>query len=97
VNQSTTTSNGKGDSTVPVMTASYRRFPEVMTKEQAADFLGVEWRTLQAWCQSRGTPHVYIGRVLRFIKADLINWLRSMSTTEPAGRVPSWSKNEPAN
>lgn len=78
--------------------ARARIYPEVMTKEEAAAFLGIEWRTLQRWVRRHGIPHVYLGRQLRFLKSSLLQWLKDREREAVPGKVPAWSDGmEPDN
>lgn len=60
--------------------------PEMMTNEQAADYLGVETQTLNIWrCTGRyAVPFVKIGSKVRYRKADLDKFIRSR--TQDFGR-----------
>ena len=43
---------------------------------QAAKFLNLSTRTLQAWrCQGFGPTFVRAGRAIRYRKADLLSWV----------------------
>jgi excisionase family DNA binding protein len=53
--------------------------PNMLTTEQAADYLGVKPETLGVWrCRRRySIPYVKVGRNVRYRKADLDRFLRS--------------------
>ena len=54
----------------------------LLTEAQAADFLSISMRTLQAW-RVRGGGPVFIraGRAIRYRRRDLIEWIDSNSAT----------------
>jgi hypothetical protein len=56
--------------------------PEVMTTEQAADFLHVTTETLFRWRKdASGPPYSQPSRsVVRYLKDDLIAWMREHQT-----------------
>lgn len=58
--------------------------PEALLSEiQAADFLNLSIRTLQAWrAQGRGPSFVHAGRSIRYRLADLHSWI-SANTIDP--------------
>lgn len=58
--------------------------PDVLISEvQAADFLSLSIRTLQAWRSAgRGPSFVRAGRAVRYRVRDLIAWIES-NTTQP--------------
>jgi hypothetical protein len=49
-----------------------------MTEKDAARFLSVSQRTLQAWRVSAvGPPYIKMGRAIRYCLRDLIAWTES--------------------
>ncbi len=52
--------------------------PSLLTEDDAAKFLNVDCRTLQAW-RVRGGGPVYrkLGRLVRYSMADLETWLNA--------------------
>jgi len=48
---------------------------EVMTKEELAEFLAVAVRTVDK-LRKEGLPYVKVGNQVRFIKEDVLRWLR---------------------
>jgi len=49
---------------------------DLLTEEQAANFLSVKPRTLRLWRRSRGLPHVKItSKIVRYRRIDLDGWL----------------------
>lgn len=52
---------------------------ELLTRPQAADYLGVKPDTLAVWsCTHRyALPYLKVGRAVRYRKADLDAWLDS--------------------
>ena len=51
--------------------------PEMLTREQAARYLGCRPQTLSVWaCVGRyGLPMVKVGRSVRYRRSDLDKWL----------------------
>lgn len=49
--------------------------PDVMTGQEAADYLRIGLGTLRAWTRERGIPHVHIGRSVRYRRQALLDWL----------------------
>ena len=48
---------------------------DLLTEEQAAQFLQIQPRTVRAW-RGKGLPHVKLtARVIRFRRADLDGWI----------------------
>ena len=53
----------------------------LLDEKQAAQFLGLEPRTLRSYRKWRRLPHIRIsGRVVRYRQADLNSWLDSYRT-----------------
>jgi Helix-turn-helix domain len=56
---------------------------ELLTEVQAADFLRLSVRTLQAWrARKFGPAFVRAGRAIRYRRRDLIAWIEA-NTTSP--------------
>jgi len=53
--------------------------PILLTRNQAAEYLGVKVGTLAVWQSSRRyhLPVVKVGRLIRYLKSDLDQWLAS--------------------
>lgn len=51
----------------------------LLTRKEAADYLGVQAETLAVWaCTHRySLPYIKVGRAVRYRKADLDAWLDS--------------------
>lgn len=49
---------------------------EVLSLTQAAEFLGVDDRTLRDWMKLHGVPFTKVGGLLRFRRSALLQWLR---------------------
>ena len=71
----------------------------LLYEEEAADFLKLSARTLQAWrCAGRGPAFVRAGRAVRYRRADLVAWIdasvvrpqepRDTGATAPATAAP---------
>jgi excisionase family DNA binding protein len=54
-----------------------KEMPEVMKREQVAEMLGVCDETISNWIRQRGFPHKRIGRTLRFVRVDVLAWMRN--------------------
>lgn len=52
-------------------------FPDVMDKGTTAKFLHCSRNTLDIWIKQNGLPVIRIGNNYRFIKSDVLNWLKS--------------------
>jgi excisionase family DNA binding protein len=50
---------------------------ELMTVQEAANFLSVSVSTLYGWAWQRRIPFVKVGRALRFVRADLEQFIES--------------------
>jgi Helix-turn-helix domain len=56
----------------------------LLAEVQAADFLHLSIRTLQAWrSQNRGPAYIRAGRAIRYRRRDLIDWALA-NTCNPA-------------
>jgi len=49
---------------------------EVFSLPQAAEFLGIEERTMRRWMVEHNIPHAKVGGFLRFRRAALLAWLK---------------------
>lgn len=57
--------------------ASPEDVPPVMTEAQAAEYLHIPHNTLRNWrTVSRGPRYVKNGKIIRYRREDLDNWLR---------------------
>ncbi len=55
---------------------------ELLRQEQAAQFLNVSVRTLEAWRHRGGGPrYVKLHRCVRYRRADLLDWLDAHART----------------
>jgi excisionase family DNA binding protein len=61
-------------------TAAQEIIPDVMTGQEAADYLRIGLRTLREWTRGRGIPHAHIGRSIRYRRAALLEWLAAQET-----------------
>ena len=57
--------------------------PDALIAEvQAADFLRISIRTLQAWrCRGAGPAFVRVGRAIRYRRRDLLAWIEVNTVT----------------
>lgn len=53
--------------------------PTLLTRDEAAEYLGVKPQTLSVWaCAKRyELPYVKVGRLVRYRRDDLDSWLES--------------------
>ena len=71
-----------------VANALKRRFDpdDLLTRPQAADYIGVKPQTLAVWhtTQRYGLPAIKVGRLVRYRRRDLDRWLeeRTVGTLE---------------
>ncbi|MHA2061910.1 MAG: helix-turn-helix domain-containing protein [Candidatus Sifarchaeia archaeon] len=47
----------------------------LMTIEEAANYLGIRLSTLYKYTSARKIPHVKVGRLVKFRQEDLENWV----------------------
>ena len=61
--------------------------PKLLTREQAAAYLGVKPRTLAVWASTRryGLRFVKVGRAVRYRMADLERWLAARTVGTVTG------------
>ena len=58
----------------------------LMTEEQAATFLTLSPRTLQAWrITDAGPPFVRAGRAIRYRRRDVVAWVEAHTVISRAG------------
>ncbi len=55
---------------------------EVMNTDEAAQFLGLKPLTMREFAKRGMIPTKKIGKQWRFVKADLLAWLRDQGTPE---------------
>ena len=61
-----------------MVNSSSRDDESLLNEAEAAKFLAVSVRTLQAWrTRESGPPFVRLGRAIRYRLKDLIEWVRS--------------------
>jgi hypothetical protein len=61
-------------------------YDALLNEVQAADFLRLSIRTLQAWRgNGKGPSFVRAGRAVRYRRRDLCNWADANTVTVPAG------------
>jgi excisionase family DNA binding protein len=63
----------------------------LLTRKQAADFLGVKEHTLAVWaCNKRYTlPYVKVGRLVKYRYSDLLNFVEQR-THNPESYDEAW-------
>ena len=53
---------------------------KLLTPEEIAELLGVKLSTIYSWTHQKTIPYVKIGRLLRFRKKVIDEWIESRST-----------------
>ena len=58
--------------------------PELLTRDQAAEYLGIRPQTLAVWATSGryGLPFIRVGRRVRYRRADLDRFLEERTATQ---------------
>lgn len=54
---------------------------DVLDAKQAAELLHVNEKTLRTHLRAQNIPHQRVGRVIRFSRAALLDWLRGKRST----------------
>lgn len=61
---------------------------EILDETEAAQFLRISTRTLQAWrVQGRGPRFHKVGRLCRYSRAELESWLDSQTRTSTSAQT----------
>ena len=55
---------------------------EVLNVEEASEFLGVSAFTIREYAKKGTIPAKKLGKVWRFVKADLVAWLREKESQD---------------
>lgn len=61
---------------------------DIMTAHDVAEWLQVSLVTVRRWTSSCYIPHVKVGRIVRFQKGVIDNWLAKRSSNGRTRRVP---------
>ena len=61
--------------------------PEVMTIEQAAEYLRLPKKTLVVWVREGLIPGIKIGRLWRFSQRQLLKWVEDHASDEEEDRL----------
>ena len=58
--------------------------PDLMTRKEAAEYLGITSRTLAVWaCVKRyNLPYIKIGRLVKYRRSDLENFINRQTITQ---------------
>lgn len=71
-----------------------KKLPDIMSVTEAAEFLGVSTFTLRAYAKKGLVPAARIGRLWKFNRPDLIEYIKSQYNTNKvetnAEQVPSF-------
>lgn len=62
--------------------------PNMLTREEAAEFLGVKPGTLEVWASTQrySLPYVKVGRCVRYRRADLDQFIEAQTVRPHASR-----------
>jgi excisionase family DNA binding protein len=62
--------------------------PELLSTQQAADYLGAQAHTLEIWRATgrHRLPYIKVGRLVRYRRADLDAWLAARTIHAEAAR-----------
>jgi len=55
---------------------------ELLSTEETAEFLGISKNTLYEWIIQKRVPHIKVGRLVKFKREDLENWLKTRKQEE---------------
>ncbi|MEW6349730.1 MAG: helix-turn-helix domain-containing protein [Thermodesulfobacteriota bacterium] len=59
-----------------------------MTTEEVAELLRVSISTIRKWVHYGFVPHVKIGRLVRYRRSDITQWIDERATEGRTGLVP---------
>lgn len=65
-----------------IVSGQISREKQLLNPKETSEFLGIQKNTLYEWVLQKKIPHVKVGRLLRFRKADLISWLEKRAHEE---------------
>jgi hypothetical protein len=61
----------------------------MLTSAQTATLIGVRPSTLEIWrIQGKGPAYLKIGRLVRYIEIDVVNWLREQARSSTSQYAP---------
>ena len=55
---------------------------ELLSTEETADFLGISKNTLYEWIVQKRIPHLKVGRLVKFRREELDEWLKKRKQEE---------------
>lgn len=58
--------------------------PDLLTVQQAADYLGVSKNTVYSWCNSGDLPSFKVGNTRRIRKTTFLTWIDSLEIQKEA-------------
>ena len=56
-----------------------------MDTKEASEFLGISKNTLYEWVVQNKVPYIKVGRLVKFKKGDLEDWLKKRTRDERKG------------
>ena len=60
----------------------------LMNIEQVAEMLGVKVSTIYSWVSQQYIPHYKIGRLVRFDKREVLEWVQNLRVRGRKTRLP---------
>jgi excisionase family DNA binding protein len=58
-----------------------------LSVEEIAPYLGVKRDTVYKWLRLKGMPHHKVGRLVKFRKEEIDQWVKSGKAAKPAGKT----------
>jgi excisionase family DNA binding protein len=60
-----------------------------MDIDEIAELIKVKKSTIYGWTSEEFIPHVKIGKLVRFIKKDIVEWLEGLKVRGRKSRLPN--------
>jgi excisionase family DNA binding protein len=76
---------------IPTRKEPFEDFPELLSRQQTAELLGVSLATLDNWAATGRLQKHRLGATVRFKKTELLNALNSLQRFQ-RGSIPNQSK-----
>jgi len=65
-----------------IVSGQIKKEKELLDTKEAAEFLGIKKSTLYEWVIQRKIPHIKVGRLVKFRRKDLEEWLKKRTKEE---------------
>jgi len=65
-----------------IVSGQIKKEKELLDTKEAAEFLGIKKSTLYEWIIQRKIPHIKVGRLVKFRRKDLEEWLKKRTKEE---------------